>query len=131
MFEKALRLGLRFQTTKGNLPTEDLWALSLPQLNELAKSLKKALKLQEDVEDYLQDTSEEDTITQLKFDIVLHILNTLKAEKKQRDSINELNKEEQELLAIAALQKSEELRNNPEKVKQRLAEIANQKKGLK
>lgn len=83
MFEKASRLGLRIKTSVGGVTVEDLWDLHLTSLNEIAKGLNKALKEKAE-EDFLSDTPKEDETLRLKFDIVLHILNTKKAEAEER-----------------------------------------------
>jgi hypothetical protein len=83
MFEKASRLKLRFQTPKGQVSAEDLWDLSLPHLNIVAKDLHKQLK--ESAEpDFIEEKSAEDTVTKLKFDLVIHIMDVKKEEQKAR-----------------------------------------------
>ena len=78
MFEKASRLKLRFASTRGGLSVEDLWDLSLANLNGLAKGINKAIKASEE-EDFLKEAKKTDTEAKLAFEIVLHILNTKKA----------------------------------------------------
>jgi hypothetical protein len=83
-FSKATRQKLRFQTTLGNLLVEDVWDLSLQQLNQIAKALKKEIKTSENEEDFLNEKTEVDEKTQLRFDIVIEILNIKKAEAKEQ-----------------------------------------------
>lgn len=44
MFEKASRIKLRYSTNRGVLSVEDLWDLSLEQLDPIAINLNKSLK---------------------------------------------------------------------------------------
>lgn len=99
MFEKASPQKLRFSTPKGMLTTEDLWDLSLQQLNVVAKDLNKKIKSSQE-EDFLDEPTAEDTNSKLQFDIVKHIMDIKKetqrkaveasAKKAQRDRILEL-----------------------------------------
>jgi hypothetical protein len=87
MFEKAMRLKLRFETNKGILSTEDLWDLSLNDLNTMAKKLNKKLKLTNE-EDFLKKVTKEDEILKLSFDIVIYVLNKkLEEEEKRADQL--------------------------------------------
>ncbi len=113
MFEKASRLKLRFQSSKGNLSTEDLWDLNLQQLNTVAKSLNKKLKESEE-DDFLEEKSEEDTITKLKFDIVLSVLETKKNENKLHREESKKRVEKQKILEILAKKQDESLENMSE-----------------
>jgi len=89
MFEKASKIKLRFPSSKGMLTTEDLWDLSLQQLNGLAKDLNK--KVKESAEhDFLEVKSDSDTITKLQFDIVIQVL----TKKKQDAALENLSEEE-------------------------------------
>lgn len=83
MFEKASKIKLRFPSSKGMLTTEDLWDLSLTQLNSLAKELNK--KVKESAEpDFLEVKSDSDTIAKLQFDIVIQVLTKKKEEGAAR-----------------------------------------------
>jgi hypothetical protein len=112
MFDKATRMKLRFTTDRGVLGVEDIWDLNLTQLNTLAKSLRKKLKEGEE-EDFLNTKSEADVTDKLRFDIVLHILETKKTEKAEREQAEEIKGKRQELLGIIAEKKSAALRDKP------------------
>lgn len=105
MFEKASRMKLRFMSDRGQLNVEDLWDLSLTKLNGLAKHLNKAIKEMEE-EDFLQEAKASDAVTKLKFDIVLHTLNTKKAERDALKDKQAKKVEKEKLLAL--LQKKED-----------------------
>lgn len=81
MFEEALRRKLRFNY-KGNLTVEDLWDLSLEQLNELYGILMK--KKRSSVTDSLISESAEDKELNLKIEIVKYIFNVLSVEQQTR-----------------------------------------------
>lgn len=77
IFEKASRIGLTFESTKGLLSTEDLWNLPLDSLtktslNSVAKAANKKLKSTE--ESFVNPVSKADDISQLQLDIVKHII---------------------------------------------------------
>lgn len=99
IFEKASKVRIRFASTKGLLTTEDLWALSLRQLNTLAKGLNKTLKDAVE-EDFLEAANKADTETKLGFDIVLHILRFKEAEGKTRAEAADKKAEKAKLLAV-------------------------------
>lgn len=110
MFEKVSKLKLRWNSSKGYLTVEDLWDLSLPHLNVLAKSLKRELKEQEE-DDFLVEVTEEDSITKLKFDVVLHILETKKDEMKKQQEIVADKAYKQKIMGLIAEKEDMELRN--------------------
>jgi hypothetical protein len=113
MFEQAVREKLRFDSPKGPLSVEDLWDLPLTSarganLNDIAKDLNRQLKA-EGEEDFVNPTAKRNTLLQLAFDIVKHIIVVRKAEaeaarqatvkREQRARIQELiaKKQDQEL----------------------------------
>ena len=85
MFEKAVRTKLRIKSDRGLLSVEDVWDLSLQELNKMAKSLNKEMKEQAE-EDFLEETGTEDLKTKLRFEIVLYVLKTKKAEKESLEN---------------------------------------------
>jgi len=101
MLKKAIRLKLRFQTSKGYISIEDLWDLSLRDLNELAKVLNKRLKASKE-EDFLEEKSEEDAIIKLKFDIVLDVMETKKLEDKAKRNASKNKIEREKILTEKA-----------------------------
>jgi hypothetical protein len=99
MFEQASRLKLRFQTNKGFLAAEDLWDINLEGLNNIAKGINKQLKDSMEI-DFLEKPNQADSILKLQFDIVLHVLETKKKEKEDRDLIAKKKAEKEKLLEI-------------------------------
>lgn len=123
MYKKASKLKLRFATTKGNLTVEDLWQLTLPSLDaiavgldeELAKSPKKS---------FIQESSPENEILQLKLNIVCDIITDKMAEKAEREQSKAKQAEKSRLMSILARKQEEGLENlSEEELKKRIAEL--------
>lgn len=121
IFEKGVRSKVRFQSEKGNLTIEDLYDLSLAQLNRLAKKLSKALKESAE-EDFLEDKSAEDTYMKLQFDIVLHVLTTKKEENEARKNAVAKKAQREKILEAIARKQDESLENMSEDELKKLLE---------
>jgi hypothetical protein len=113
MFEKASRLKLRYETSKGKLSVEDLWDLPLISntgvyLDSIAKDLYLQLKSGADVSFVIKE-NKSDEIIQLKFDIVKHIIDVKLAEKELAEQAK-LNKDrKQQILGIITQKENEQL----------------------
>lgn len=70
-FEKATRLRLRFETSRGNLNVEDLWRLPLAELDKLAIALNKQLK-ESSEESFIKAKSKDNKLLELRL-ILLNI----------------------------------------------------------
>jgi hypothetical protein len=81
MYKQASQLKLRFATTKGMLSTEQLWDLSLTELDDLAVSLEEKYKNSKG-KSFLEKKTTKDKGIKLQFDIALDVLNT-KVEEQQ------------------------------------------------
>ena len=105
LFEKATRMAIRFNTTAGQLTTEDLWSLPLTStkgvsLNGIAMALYKQIKDSADIISFVDDTVNVNDELQMKFDIVKRVIEVRKAEaedkakaaaaKAQKEKIREL-----------------------------------------
>lgn len=106
MFEKALRLKLRFATSKGSLSVEDLWDLSLEALNTIYKSLKKQLNVASE-ESLLEVKTSQDERLELSIEIVKHIFTVKSAEANARVRAREIADRKRQLLDLIA-QKEEQ-----------------------
>jgi hypothetical protein len=110
-FEKVSRLRLRFASDKGDLLSEDLWNLSLTDLNEMAKKLNRELACAEE-EDFLNEgESEKDKRTRLKFETVIHVLKTKKAEAEEKDKATERKAKKEKLMEILDKKENAALEN--------------------
>lgn len=115
MFEKASRLKLRFETPQGNFNCEDLWDLPLTvgvankvSLDGIAVGLNRLLKTTDPVSFVIKD-KKADTTLQLKFDIVLHIINVRQAEMELAATAKANADKKQQLLALIATKENEQL----------------------
>ena len=96
MFEKASRLKLRFETSKGFLSTEDLWDLSLVSLDNIYRVVNKKIKdMQEDSLLAIR-TKDEDEL-RLKIEIISHIVK-VKQEEATAFKQRQVRRAELELL---------------------------------
>jgi hypothetical protein len=115
MFEKASRLAIRFDSPKGLLTVEDLWPLPLTvrnggaSLDNIAKSLNRQIK-DTDTESFVIDTPKTDEVTQLKFDIVKHVIGVRKAEAEQAAKAADTRAKKQQIMALIADKQNEELK---------------------
>ena len=83
LFEVASRKKLRFDSKHGKITVEELWDLSLESIDSIAVALNNKIKTTETVS-FVSDVSSANTEDKLKFDIVIHIINTRKAESEVR-----------------------------------------------
>ena len=104
MFEKASRLKLRFATAMGNLTTEDLWdvplikATSLQQtsLDSIAQGLSREVKNSAEEESFVVKKSKTDSVLELKFEIVKHVIEVKLEELEAADkaAVNKARKQQ-------------------------------------
>lgn len=123
MYKKALRAKLRFSTTKGKLTTEDLFDLSLADLNNLAIVLDKKLSetpRKSFISDIAPDTQEDE----LRFDIVKDVINLKLAERNAAQNAKAKAAEKAQLMEILHRKKNEALENlSVAEIEAKLAEL--------
>lgn len=107
-FEKATRLRLRFETSRGNLNVEDLWRLPLAELDKLAIALNKQLK-ESSEESFIKAKSKDNKLLELRFDIVKHIIETLLSEDEEKKKDADKRAKREQLLELIAKKKNQEL----------------------
>jgi hypothetical protein len=108
MYKKALRTKLRFSTTKGKLTTEDLFDLSLTDLNNLAIALDKKLSetpRKSFISDIAPDTQEDE----LRFNIVKDIITLKLVERNAAQNAKAKAAEKAQLLEILHRKQNEAL----------------------
>lgn len=108
MYKKALRTKLRFSTTKGKLTTEDLFDLSLTDLNNLAITLDKKLSetpRKSFISDITPDTQEDE----LRFNIVKDIITLKLVERNAAQNAKVKAAEKAQLLEILHRKQNEAL----------------------
>lgn len=113
----ASRLRLRFDTKQGQLSVEDLWHLPLTttkanvtSLDDIAVALNKELK-ESDTTSFVHTRSRKDTANELRFSIVLHIINTLKTESEMEAARRAAAAKKDQILELIAKKEVESLDN--------------------
>jgi len=107
-FKLATRSKLRFQTSRGILSTEQLWDLSISELDALAVSLEEAVE-KSGRKSFVVKTTEKSKKSKLQFDIVLEILNTLMEEQDIATQASKVKRNNDKILALIARKKETEL----------------------
>ena len=101
MYKEALQKKLRFKTNKGMISTEDLFDLSLQNLDTLAIMLDKKIS-EAPKKSFIEELPAEENDDELRFSIVKDVINIkLKARKDSIDKaqVNARNKRIAELIA--------------------------------
>lgn len=109
MYKQASQIKLRFNTSKGSLAIEQLWDLSLTDLDNLAVSLEEAYKNSKG-KSFLDKKTTKDRTIKLQFDIVLDILSTKVEEADAIRDAKEVKEYNQKILGLIADKKDEELK---------------------
>jgi len=109
MFEVAVRNKFRFPF-KGVISVEDLWDLSVQQLDGIFKTLKSQEKKAQE-ESLLNTRTPEDEILTAKIEIIKYIVNTKLEEAKLAERAKEAHDQKQKILGILAEKQDEDLRN--------------------
>ncbi len=123
IFEVATRQKMRFQFN-GMVTVEDLWDLSLVQLDSIFKALNGALKRAQE-ESLLDVRSQADKDLDVKIALVKHIVAVKLAEKEERKLALENLEKRQRLLGILASKQDEDLRSkSAEELEKMLADLS-------
>lgn len=114
MFEQASRLKLRFETTMGLLSVEDLWELPLaskrgPNLNDIAIGLYNQTK--HDTVSFVEDEQKPSPALQLRFDIVKHIIDVRKLERRAAEDAKDRAEKKQKIMAVMSRKQDGALEN--------------------
>lgn len=110
MYKQATKQKLRVATTKGLLSAEQLWDLSLTEIDALAVSLEKEHQ-ESGKKSFLTSRSEKDKTVKLKFDIVLDVLNTKVEEATVLQKRKERKERNQKILSLIEEKKDESLKS--------------------
>ena len=108
-FKIASKDKVRFQTTKGSLSTEQLWDLSVTDLDTLAVSLEAEYN-ESGKKSFLVKRSVKDKTTKLKFDIVIEVLNDKVEAAQEAKEAREVKEHNQKILSLISEKKDGELR---------------------
>lgn len=109
MYKEASKQKLRFTTTKGNLSVEQLWELSLDELNGLALGLEETYK-DSGKKSFLTTRSVKDKTAKLRFDIVLDVLNTKVDEANAAKEAKDIKAHNEKILELIQGKEDEALK---------------------
>lgn len=124
MFEVATRTKMRF-SFRGMISVEDLWDLSVNDLDLIFKSLNSELK-QVQEESLLNTKSKEDKELDMKIEIVKYIVNVKLEEQNVRLKEKAQKEQKQKIMEILAAKQDESLQNKSiDELKAMLEEINN------
>lgn len=123
LFETATRNKMRFPF-RGMISVEDLWDLSLTNLDSVFKTLNAEAKKSEE-ESLLETKSKENEELSNKIEIVKYIVNIKLEEKKTRENARKNAEMKQRLLEIKAKRQDAALENmSDEELDKMLAELS-------
>ena len=109
IFEYAVRNKVRFPF-KGMISVEDLWDLSLTNLDSIYKTLNKQVKQSEE-ESLLDTKTSVDTELEVQIAIVKHIVTVKLAEQKAREAAAAKKEQKQKIMSIIAAKQDAALQN--------------------
>lgn len=110
IFEYATRNKVRFPF-KGMISVEDLWDLSLTNLDSIYKTLNKQVKQSEE-ESLLSTKASVDTELEVQITIVKHIVSVKLAEKEASERASAKREQKQKIMSIIATKENEALQNS-------------------
>ena len=110
IFEFASRNKVRFPF-KGMISVEDLWDLSLTNLDSIYKTLNKQVKQSEE-ESLLSTKASVDTELEVQIAIVKHIVSVKLAEKEAAEKASAKKAQKQKIMSIIATKQDEALQNS-------------------
>lgn len=108
LFATATRNKVRFVSVKGLLSTEDLWTLTLEQLNTIAIELNKE---RNETEVSFINSTKTNELLQLKFDVVKFIIDVKLAEKEEKKLKAEKLVKKNQLLELINNKENEKLQS--------------------
>lgn len=109
MFEIATRTKMRFPF-KGLVSVEDLWDLSVRDLDSIFKTLNAQVKKSQE-ESLLATKTKEDETLAVQIEIVKHIVKTKLDEAETAKQSKELKEKKQKIMEIIAAKQDESLKN--------------------
>jgi hypothetical protein len=108
-FKQATKEKLRFPTNKGTLSTEQLWDLSIQDLDELAVSLEEE-HAKSGKKSFVVKKSEKDKTAKLRFDVVYEVLNSKVEEAQRLTEAKEIKEHNKKILELIAEKQDESLK---------------------
>lgn len=120
-FKLASQQKLRFTTTKGLLSAEQLWDLTVADLDALAVGLQEEYD-KSGKKSFLASKSVKDKATKLRFDIALDILNTKVEEQEAATARKERKTHNEKILKLIADKQDDSLKGKSIKQLQAMLE---------
>ncbi|MCK5789006.1 MAG: hypothetical protein KAH32_08400 [Chlamydiia bacterium] len=108
-FMSASRMNLKITAAKGNLTVNQLWGLSLNELDTLAIKLEGEYKVS-GTKSFLRKVAKEDEVAKLKFDIVFSILEIKYKESEAAKDATAVKTHNQKIMALIAEKQDEDLK---------------------
>jgi len=108
MYKEAAKQKLRFSTPKGSLSVEQLWDLSITDLDTLAVSLEESYKNSKG-KSFLDKRTTKDKGLKLQFDIVLDVLNSKVEDSEALRDAADVKEHNQKILKLISEKKDGEL----------------------
>lgn len=122
IFEVASRSKFKFDF-RGQQSVEDLWDLSVENLDTIFKGLNSQLK-QVKEESLLDTKTPQDEELDMKIEIVKHIVKVKQAEANAREDARTKKQQKQKLLEALESKKNEDLKNmSAEEIQKKLDEL--------
>lgn len=118
MFEVATRTKMRFPF-KGLISIEDLWDLSVQNLDKVFKTLNSQRKESQE-ESLLNAKSSDDEVLDIQIEIVKYIVSVKLEEQSARAKAAENKEKKQKIMAIMAKKDDEEMESMSKKELQKL-----------
>lgn len=123
LFEKSTKEKDRWETSKGMLSVEDLWDLSLPSLDTIAKAVNKKLK-EESEESFISAKTSSNETLERKLNVLKHIIGVKLAEKEAAKSRLERLAKIHQLKELAINKANEQLASKSlEEIQKMIAEL--------
>lgn len=109
MFEIATRTKMRFPF-RGMISVEDLWDLSVRDLDGIFKTLNSQIKKSQE-ESLLATKTQEDETLSIQIEIVKHIVNVKLSEAENAKKCREVKEQKQKIMEIISAKKDAALQN--------------------
>lgn len=124
LFEAASKTKLRFSSNKGMITSEDLWDLSLADLDEIARETYKRVRDDMDHVSFVRPASKVDSTDLLRLDILKRVIEVKMEERDAAEKTVLQNAKKQRILNIMAEKEDENLKGaSLEDLRQMLAEL--------
>lgn len=108
-FKEASRQKLRIQTNRGLLSVEQLWDLSIDELDTLAVALEEEHK-KSGKKSFLVKNTTKDKTAKLRFDVVLEVLNAKSDEAQATIEALEIKEHNKKIMGLILEKKDNQLK---------------------